>query len=304
MLPAAFEYFAPELLEEALSLLDRFGDEAKVLAGGQSLIPLLKLRLASPRYIIDLNRIGGLDFLEERDGVLRIGPLFRHKAAENSRLLATRYPVMAEAAPQVSDPIVRNLGTVGGSLAHADPAGDWGSVMLASDAEFVLRSTKGTRTVKAKDFFQGPFTTVLQPNEILSEVRVPAPQGRVGGAYMKLERKVGDFATVGVAINLLMDDGRVRSAGIGLTAVGPQNIKATGAEEVLRGAGLSDEVIREAAERAAGASEPRADQRGSEEYKRNVVRVFVQRGLWRARERARTGAPAKSQISWGGGGGA
>jgi carbon-monoxide dehydrogenase medium subunit len=289
MLPAAFEYYAPELLDEALSLLDRFGDEAKVLAGGQSLIPLLKLRLASPRYIIDLNRIGSLDFLEERDGVLRIGPLFRHKAAERSRLLATRYPVMAEAAPQVSDPIVRNLGTVGGSLAHADPAGDWGSVMLASEAEFVLRSTKGTRTVKAKDFFQGPFLTTLQPNEILSEIRVPEPQGRVGGAYMKLERKVGDFATVGVAVNLLMDDGRVRSAGIGLTAVGPQNIKATGAEEVLHGAGLSDEVIREAAQRAAGASEPTADQRGSEEYKRNVVRVFVERGLRRARERARGG---------------
>ena len=289
MLPAAFEYHAPALLDEALTLLDRFGDEAKVLAGGQSLIPLLKLRLASPHYIIYLNWIDGLDLLYEGDGVLRIGALFRHKAAERSKLLATRYPVLAQAAPQVSDPIIRNMGTIGGSLAHADPAGDWGSVMLASDAEFVLRSVKHARLVKAKDFFQGPFTTVLEPNEILSEIRVPVPQGRTGGAYMKLERKVGDFATVGVAVNLVMDDGRVRHAGIGLTAVGPRNIKATAAEDVLRGAGLSDEVIAEAAQRAADASEPATDLRGSAEYKRNVVRVFVQRGLRHAREGARGG---------------
>ncbi len=289
MLPAPFEYVAPQSLDEALALLDEHAGDGKVLAGGQSLIPLLKLRLASPGYLIDLNRIRDLDFLDERDAVLRIGPLFRHRAAERSSMLASRYPLFAETAPQVSDPIVRNLGTIGGSIAHADPAGDWGSVMLAVDAEFLLRSRRGTRTVKALDFFQGPFTTALAPNEILAEIRIPAARAQTGGAYLKLERKVGDFATVGVAINLAMDDGKVRSAGIGLTAVGPQNIKATRAEAVLRSARLDDEVIKEAAQQAAEAAEPQSDGRGSAEYKRNVVRVFTERGLKRAYQRARGG---------------
>ena len=290
MLPAPFEYHAPHTTEETLELLDQLGDEGKVLAGGQSLIPLLKLRFASPAHLVDVNRVPGLDVIEERDGVLRIGALFRHKAAERSTMLASRYPVIAEAAAQVADPIVRNRGTVGGSLAHADPAGDWGSVMLALDAEFVLQSKSGRRSVKARDFFSGPFSTALQPNELLTEIRIPAARGRSGGAYLKLERKVGDFATVAVAVHLQMDDGKVRSAGIGLTAVGAQNLKAEQAEAALRGRPLDDAAINEAAELAAAAAEPKADQRGSEEYKRNVVRVFTQRGLKRARERARGGA--------------
>jgi carbon-monoxide dehydrogenase medium subunit len=290
MLPAPFDYHAPETSEEALELLDQLGDGGKVLAGGQSLIPLLKLRFASPAHLVDINRVPGLDFIEERDGVLRIGALFRHKAAERSSLLASRYPVIAEAAAQVADPIVRNRGTVGGSLAHADPAGDWGSVMLALDGEFVLQSTAGRRTVKARDFFSGPFSTVLKPNELLAEIRVPAAPGGSGGSYLKLERKVGDFATVAVAVHLNMDDGRVRSAGIGLTAVGPQNLKAERAEAALRGQPLDDAAIKEAAALAAAAAEPNADQRGSVEYKRNVVRIFTERGLRRARERARGGA--------------
>ena len=290
MLPASFEYSVPTTTEEALDLLNDLGDDGKVLAGGQSLIPLMKLRLASPAHLVDLNRIPGLDFIEERDGVLRIGPLFRHKFAERSSLLKSRYRVIADAAPQVADPIVRNRGTVGGSLAHADPAGDWGSVMLALDAEFVLSSKKGSRTVKARDFFSGPFSTALQPNELLSEVRIPAARGRSGGSYQKLERKVGDFATVAVAVHLQMDDGRVRSAGIGLTAVGPQNIKALKAEAALAGQTLDDAAIKEAAALAAEAAEPTSDHRGSEDYKRNVVRVFTERGLRRARERAQGGA--------------
>ncbi len=289
MLPAAFEYAAPGTLDEALALLDQHADDGKVLAGGQSLIPLLKLRLASPGYLIDINRIPGLDVLEERDGTLVVGPLVRHKTAERSSLLANRYPVLAEAAPQIADPLVRNRGTVAGSLAHADPSGDWGSVMLAVDAEFVLRSRRGSRTVNARDFFTGPFSTVLQPNEILTEIRIPGRRGPAGGAYLKLERKVGDFATVGVAIQLRMDDGKVRDAGIGLTAVGPQNLKAAEAEAALRGQTLNDTVIKEAAQLAAKAAEPRADLRGSEAYKRNVVRVFTERGLKRAYERARGG---------------
>lgn len=290
MLPAPFEYSAPRSTDEALDLLNDLGEDGKLLAGGQSLIPLLKLRFASPAHLIDVNRVQGLDFIEEREGVLRIGPLFRHKAAERSSLLAGKYHVVADAAPQVADPIVRNRGTVGGSLAHADPAGDWGSVMLALDAEFVLSSKSGSRTVKARDFFTGPFSTVLLPNEMLTEIRVPAAPGRTGGAYLKLERKVGDFATAAVAVHLQMDDGKVRSAGIGLTAVGPQNIKAEKAEAALAGRTLDDEAIKEAGALAAEAAEPKADHRGSEAYKRNVIRVFTERGLRRARERARGGA--------------
>src|ERR1700737_2259554 len=198
MLPAPFEYHAPRTVDEALDLLDEFGDEGKVLAGGQSLIPLLKLRFASPGHLVDINKIKELDFIEERDGTLRIGPLFRHRAAERSSLLASRYHVMADAAPQIADPIIRNRGTIAGSVAHADPSGDWGAVLLALDADLVLRSKSGSRTVKARDFFSGPFTTTIQPTEILSEIRIPAAKPQNGGAYLKLERKVGDFAPVAV----------------------------------------------------------------------------------------------------------
>jgi len=289
MLPAPFEYHAPKTVDEALELLDRLGDEGKVLAGGQSLIPLLKLRFASPGHLVDINKIKDLDYLEERDGALRIGPLFRHKSAERSSLLASRYHVMADAAPQIADPIIRNRGTIVGSVAHADPSGDWGAVLLALDADLVLRSSSGSRTVKARDFFNGPFSTALEPNEMLSEIRIPASRSQTGGAYLKLERKVGDFATVAVAVHLQMADGQVGSAGIGLTAVGPQNLKAERAEAALKGRVLDDAAIKEAAGLAAEAAEPKADHRGSVEYKRNVVRVFTERGLKRAYERARGG---------------
>jgi len=289
MLPAAFEYHAPKTIDEALGLLDELGEDAKVLAGGQSLIPLLKLRFASPAHLVDINKIKDLDFLEERHGTLSIGPLFRHKSAERSGLLASRYQVMADAAPQIADPIIRNRGTIAGSVAHADPSGDWGTVLLALDADLILRSKSGSRTVKARDFFSGPFSTALQPTEILSEIRIPVAKSPTGGAYLKLERKVGDFATVAVAVHLQMDDGKVESAGIGLTAVGPQNIKAERAEAALKGATLDDATIKEAAALAAEAAEPKADHRGSVQYKRNIVRVFTERGLKRAYERARGG---------------
>jgi len=289
MLPAPFEYHAPRSVDEALDLLDQFGDEGKVLAGGQSLIPLLKLRFASPGHLVDINKIKDLDFIEERDGTLRIGPLFRHKAAEQSSLLASRYHVMADAAPQIADPIIRNRGTIAGSVAHADPSGDWGTVLLAMDADLILRSKKGSRTVKARDFFSGPFSTALEPTEILSEIRIPVAKPMTGGSYLKLERKVGDFATVAVAVHLVMDDGKVGSAGIGLTAVGPQNLKAEKAEASLKGARLDDAAIKQAAALAAEAADPKADHRGSLEYKRNIVRVFTERGLKRAYERARGG---------------
>jgi carbon-monoxide dehydrogenase medium subunit len=278
MLPPPFDYVAPRSLEEVLDLLAEHGDEAKVLAGGQSLIPVLKLRMGEPALLVDINRLHGLDDLAEDGGGLRVGALVRHRDAERSALLRERYPTMAAAAPQVSDPLVRNLGTVCGSLAHADPAGDWGAVMLAMGAGLVARSRDGERTIAAHDFFDGPFTTALRPDELLIEARVPA-RARTGGAYLKLERKVGDFATAAVAVRVTMDDGRIGDAGIGLTAVGPNNLEATAAQEVLAGTEPSDELFREAAELAAGAASPSADTRGSAEYKRNVIRVFTERGL-------------------------
>jgi carbon-monoxide dehydrogenase medium subunit len=278
MLPPPFDYVAPRSLDEVLDLLAEHGDEAKVLAGGQSLIPVLKLRMGAPAMLVDINRLGGLGELAEDDGWLRVGALVRHRDAERSALLRERYPTMAAAAPQVSDPLVRNLGTVCGSLAHADPAGDWGAVMLAVGGELVTRSREGSRTIAARDFFDGPFTSTMRPDELLVEARVP-PRPRTGGAYLKLERKVGDFATAAVAVRVTMDNGRIGDAGIGLTAVGPNNLEATEAEAVLAGAEPTDEVFREAAELAARAASPSADTRGSAEYKRNVIRVFTERGL-------------------------
>jgi carbon-monoxide dehydrogenase medium subunit len=282
--PASFEYFAPTTLDEALEILGRYDEgEAKVLAGGMSLIPVMKLRFAAPQALVDINRIGGLDTLAEEDGRLRIGALVRHRTCEQSDLLKERYGVLGDAAPQISDPVVRNLGTVAGSLAHADPQGDWGSVMLAVRAEVVARSSDGERTIPVDGLFQGPFTTSLEPNEIITEVRVPAP-GRAGGTYLKLERKVGDFATVGVAVHVAMSNGTVEQAGIALTGVGPKNIRADAAEEALAGQALDDEAIDEAARLAAEAAQPHTDVRGTEEYKRNVVRIFTARGLRKATE--------------------
>ena len=284
MYPAAFEYFAPATLDEALDVLGRYDEgDAKVLAGGMSLIPVMKLRFAAPRALVDINRIGGLDTLAEEDGRLRIGALVRHKTCERSGLLKGKYGALGDAAPLISDPIVRNLGTVAGSLAHADPQGDWGSVMLAVRAEVVARSADRERTIPIDQLFQGPFTTSLQPNEIVTEVRVPAP-GRAGGTYLKLERKVGDFATVGVAVHVTMSNGTVEQAGIALTGVGPTNVRAAEAEESLTAQALDEEAIDEAARLAAAAAQPRTDLRGTEEYKRNVVRIFTARGLRKAKE--------------------
>ena len=278
MYPASFDYFAPTTLDEALALLEQYGDEAKVLAGGQSLIPLMKLRFAAPGVIVDINGISELGQLEE-DGGLRLGALVRHKACERSELMRGRYGTLGAAAPLISDPIVRNRGTVGGSLAHADPQGDWGSVMLAMRAEVTARGPTATRTIPIDEFFQGPFTTALEPTEILTEVRIADPGARAGGSYHKLERKVGDFATVGVAVHVSFSNGSVANAGIALTGVGAINLRAEAAEQALVGQALDEQAISAAARLAAEAAQPRTDVRGSEEYKRNVVRVFTERGL-------------------------
>jgi len=285
--PATFEYFAPMSLDEALSILHRFGDEAKVLAGGQSLIPVMKLRIASPGALVDINRIEGLDRLEQQNGHLVIGALVRHRTCERSELLRGRYGVLGAAAPLISDPIVRNRGTVCGSLAHADPQGDWGSALLALGAELVVRGTDGSRTVPLDDFLLGPFMTTLGPAEVIAEVRVPDPGPRAGGTYLKLERKVGDFATAAVAAHVSLDGDKVSRAGIALTGVGARNIRAVEAESALAGAEPTEEAIREAARLAAEAADPVSDHRGSADYKRNVVRIFTERGLRTAVEAAR-----------------
>lgn len=279
MYPPTFEYFAPTSLDDALAVLDRYGDEAKVLAGGQSLLPVMKFRLAAPRALVDLNRIQGLDGLGADGGGLRIGALVRHKTCERSQLLKGRYGALGTTASLVADPIVRNLGTVCGSIAHADPQGDWGSALLALGADVDVASSEGTRTVPIEDFLLGPFTTALRPTEIVTGIRVHDPGARAAGTYLKLERKVGDFASVGVAVHLSFDNGHVGRAGIALTAVGPINVKATAAEEALAGRALDEEAIREAGRLAAEQAQPHGDLRGSAEYKRNVVRVFVERGL-------------------------
>ena len=293
MVPAAFDYRAPTSVAEVLTVLREHGDDAKVMAGGQSLIPLLKLRFASPALVVDIGRVGGLSQIETDAEALRIGARTRHVDVERDTSLDSTFPVLREAARQISDPLVRNLGTVGGSLCHADPAGDWGSVMLALEAEFVVRSASGERTVAAQEFFKGPFTTALRADELLTEIRIPrAGTGRrSGGSYLKLERKVGDFATVGVAVQVRMTDGRVDRAGIGLTAVGPSSIKATSAEQALTGREPTRDAVAEAARLAAAAAEPKDDMRGSAEYKRDVVRVFVERGLTRAVAQAQGGIP-------------
>jgi carbon-monoxide dehydrogenase medium subunit len=287
MIPAAFQYHAPTSLGEATALLARLGEDAKVLSGGQSLIPLMKLRLASPPHVIDINGIPGLAGIREADGVLRIGALTRESDLEESELVRTRYPLLHETARVIADPLVRNLATVGGNLAHGDPANDHPATMLALGAEIVTTGPRGERRIPIAAFFTGPFATALDPGEILVEIRVPGPAARSGGAYVKMERKVGDFATAAVAAQLtLAADGTCQQVGIGLTNVGLTPIKATRAEAALKGQRPDDAAIARAAKLAAEASQPAEDLRGSVEYKRDLVRVLTGRALQRALERA------------------
>jgi len=256
-----------------------YRDEAKVLSGGMSLIPLMKLRFASPSTIVDLNQIQGLDYIEEAGGYLRIGCLTRNRAIVRSELVRSRHPLMASAAPTISDPVVRNRGTIVGNCCHADPQGDWATVMMCLDGEVVARSTEGERVIPVSQFVTGPFSTTLMPNEIAVEVRVPGSTNF--GEYHKIERKVGDFATVAVGVALQQQGGSVSRVGIGLTGVGPSNIKCYDAERIVSG-GLNEHTIQQAAQAAAADSSPRSDHRGSEEYKREMVAVFVRRSLMAA----------------------
>ena len=285
MIPPSFDYHAPKTLPDALKLLAQHGDDAKVLSGGQSLLPLLKLRLASPAHVVDIGRIPGLDYIKEDGGLLRIGALVREADLEASELVRTKYPILVDTASVVADPLVRNLATVAGNLAHGDPANDHPATMLALGAEVVATGPKGQRTIPLAGFFKGLFTTVLEPNEILTEIRIPVPPAKSGGAYVKLERKVGDFATAGVAAFVVLDGaGAFQRAGIGLTSAGPSPVKAEAAEKHL--IGKKADAIGEAARLAAGAAAPGADRRGSVEYKKEMARVLTVRALKKAYERA------------------
>jgi len=287
MIPAAFDYHAPHSLPEATGLLSQWGDDAKVLSGGQSLIPLMKLRLARPRHVIDINGIPGLAYVREEGGFLKIGALTRESELEESEVVRTRYPLLLDTCRVIADPLVRNLATVGGNLAHGDPANDHPATMLAYEAEVTAVGGSGERRIPIASFFTGPFTTALAPGEILTEIRIPVPSARSGGAYRKLERKVGDFATVAVAAQVTLGaDGVCARAGIGLTNVGVTPIKA---QVALVGKRLDEATIRQAAEAAAAQSQPSADLRGSVEYKRDLVRVLTARALRAAAERAASG---------------
>lgn len=287
MIPAAFEYHAPISIAEATRLLAELGDEAKILSGGQSLLPMMKLRLATPMHLIDINRIPGLAYIRETEGVLRIGALTRESDLEESDLIRTRYPILLDTSKVIADPLVRNLATVCGNLAHGDPANDHPATMLALEAELVAVGQKRERRIPVLSFFTGPFTTVLSPDEILTEIRIPVPPPRSGGAYLKLERKVGDFATVAVATQLTLGaNGACERVGIGLTNVGPTLIKAKKAEAFLKGKRLDEGTIRQAAQLAAEEAQPTSDLRGPAEYKRDLVRVLTARALGKAVERA------------------
>lgn len=289
MIPPAFDYVVPKSLPEAVSLLSENG-EAKILAGGQSLIPMMRFRLVSPAVLIDINRLTDLEYIREADGWLKIGALTRESELDASQLVHDRYPLLADTTHVVADPLVRNLSTIGGNLAHADPANDHPATMLAYGAQIVATGPDGERVMPATDFFLGPFESALAPNEILTEIRVPAYQPNSGGAYFKLERKVGDFATAAVAVQIRLDDsGSCAAAGIGLTNVGFTPIKATAAEDALVGKPLNDANIKAAARMASQAAEPESDQRGPAEYKRALVKTLTGRALRKALERAKGG---------------
>jgi carbon-monoxide dehydrogenase medium subunit len=300
MIPAPFDYHAPTTVDEALALLARLGDTAKILAGGQSLIPAMRFRLASPEVLVDLNRISELAYLEERGDHLAIGALTREHVLERSPIVAASYPLLLDAAKVIADPLVRNKATVGGNLAHADPANDHPAAMLAYGAQIIARSPTGNRTIAIDDLFVGLFETSLQPGEILVEIRIPKPTATSGGAYLKVERKVGDYAVAAVAVQLELGGPsgthgapgtHIRHVRIGLTNVSPVPQRAKAAEAALIGKPPTDDVLEAAGQAAAAECDPSADLRGQVDYKRDLVRVLTKRAVRRAIQRAHGGRP-------------
>jgi len=288
MYPASFEYHTPTTLAEAIALLGRYGDEAKVLSGSQSLIPLMKLRLAQPAHVVDLRKVDGLTGVREVQGEIQIGALTTHATVAKSELLRAKLPMAAEAAGQIGDAQVRNLGTIGGSLAHADPSADWPAVLTALDASVVVAGPQGERTIKVEQLMVGPLTTVLEPGEILTQVRVALPPARTAGAYEKLPHPASRFAVVGVAAEISLDArNTVQWSRIAITGLGSKVTRATGVERALQGKAADPAAIKSAAARAAEGLELRADLSGSAAYKAQLAAVYTERAALRAVSRAR-----------------
>ena len=290
MIPPNFEYHAPGSVAEAVGLLSKYGDEAKILSGGHSLVPLMRMRFSSPAHIVDINTIPGLDYLKEEGGFFKIGALARESDLEDSDVVASKFPLILDATRLIADPQVRNRATLCGNLAHGDPANDHPAAMLALEAKAVIQGSQGQRVVPMTEFFTGTFTTVLDAEEVLIEVRIPVPHPASGGAYLKLERRVGDFAIVGVAAQVtLAGSGKIQKAGIGLTNVGSTAIKATQAEASLAGRAPDDTAYGEAGRLAAEASKPTSDNRAPADYKRAMVNELTIRALQKAVARAKAG---------------
>ena len=287
MKPPRFEYFAPRTLDEALGLLAGHGDRAKLLAGGQSLIPLLNFRLAHPEALIDINRIPDLAYVRADDGGVAIGALTRQHAVERSDAVRTRVPIVAEACRLIGHLPIRHRGTIGGNLAHADPASELPAVMLALEAQLTVASAKGTRTLPADRFFVGPLSTALQTGEMLTEIRLPGLPARTGGAFVEMARRAGDYALVGVAALVTLDgSGRCRRARVALCGVGPTPIRAGAAEDALVGQAPAGAALDEAAARAAAATSPPSDLHGSADFRRKLARHFARLAIATATERA------------------
>jgi carbon-monoxide dehydrogenase medium subunit len=287
MIPPAFEYLRPKTIPEAVALLQQHGDDAKILSGGQSLIPMMKLRLARPGFLVDINAITGLSYIKEEGGFLKIGGLTREAELEASSVVRQKYPLLMDTASVIADPQVRNMATVGGNLAHGDPANDHPAAMIALGAQVVATGAKGERVIPIEEFFVTLFTTALKHDEILTEIRVPVPPPKSGGAYFKLERKVGDFATAAAAVQLTLEGGgAVQKVGIGLTNVGPTPIKARKAEDFLKGKKPDAATLAQAAQLASDEAQPSSDLRGPAEYKKGLVKELTKRALSRAVERA------------------
>ena len=290
MIPPPFEYLNPNQVSEAISLLQKHGEEAKILAGGHSLIPAMKLRFAMPEYLIDISGIDGLEYIREEDGQLKIGAMTRESSLEESNLIKDNYPLLLDTVKMIADPQVRNMATVGGNLAHGDPANDHPATMIALRASVAVEGPNGRREIGIDDFFPDFFTTALEDNEILTEIRIPASQPGSGGAYQKIERKVGDYAAAAVACQLSLEaDGKIQQIGIGLTNVGPVPIRSVGAEGNLRGKTPDDSLIQESGRLAAEECNPVDDLRGSAGYKRDLVNELTQRSIKISIERAERG---------------
>ena len=290
MIPPPFEYLNPNQVSEAISLLQKHGEEAKILAGGHSLIPAMKLRFAMPEYLIDISGIDGLEYIREEDGQLKIGAMTRESSLEESNLVKDNYPLLLDTVKMIADPQVRNMATVGGNLAHGDPANDHPATMIALRASVAVEGPNGRREIGIDDFFPDFFTTALEDNEILTEIRIPASQPGSGGAYQKIERKVGDYAAAAVACQLSLEaDGKIQQIGIGLTNVGPVPIRSVGAEGNLRGKTPDDSLIQESGRLAAEECNPVDDLRGSAGYKRDLVNELTQRAIKISIERAERG---------------